>query len=180
VLCAAQHGRTVRQQTGQACRLLGDPDAACRRIRQDALNAERARRLSAWWQATRPLRNKCKDCTATWALRQARPVGLRATSHAAVVGFCLSGEHRARLGHVSAPDPYLRRGLLCLGPYQGSDLTRGDLACLFGSSGFILTGVRRPSAEVRTQRCFLKHIILPCHVVPLGLPMWWGRVPLSV
>jgi hypothetical protein len=28
--------------------------------------------------------------------------------------------------------------------------------------------------------CFLGRIILPHHTVPLGLPMWWGRVPLSV
>jgi hypothetical protein len=65
------------RQTGQARHLLGDPDAACRRIGQDTLNAERAHRLSAWWQAARPLRNKCKDCTAAWAFHQARPVGLR-------------------------------------------------------------------------------------------------------
>jgi hypothetical protein len=54
----------VPDKTRQARRLLGDPDAACRQIGHDALNAERARRLSAWWQAVRPLRNKCKDCTA--------------------------------------------------------------------------------------------------------------------
>jgi hypothetical protein len=66
------------------------------------------------------------------------------------------------------------------GPFQGSDLTQGDLACLHGSSGLMLTGVRCSSAEVRTQRCFVGRIILPRHVVPLGLPMWWGRVPLSV
>jgi hypothetical protein len=45
------------------------------------------------------------------------------------------------------------------------------------------TGTHRvqcSSMEVRTQRCFLGCIILPRHVVPLGLPMWWGRVSLSV
>jgi hypothetical protein len=66
MLCAARHGRTVPQQTDQARRLLGDPDAVCRRIGQDALNAERAH----------PLRDKCKDYIAVWALHQARPVGL--------------------------------------------------------------------------------------------------------
>jgi hypothetical protein len=75
-MCVARHDRTIPQQTSQARRLLGDPDAVCRRIGHDTLNVERAHRPSAWWQAARPLRNKCKDCTAVWALRQARPVGL--------------------------------------------------------------------------------------------------------
>jgi hypothetical protein len=33
---------------------------------------------------------------------------------------------------------------------------------------------------VRTHRCTLGSIIFSCHVVPLDLPIWWGRVPLSV
>jgi hypothetical protein len=66
------------------------------------------------------------------------------------------------------------------GPCQGSDLTQGDLACLHGSSGLILTGVWCSSVEVRTQRCFLGRITLPRHMVPLGLPMWWGRALLFV
>ena len=37
-----------------------------------------------------------------------------------------------------------------------------------------------PSAEVRTHRCTLGSIIFPCHVVPLDLPMWWGRELLSM
>jgi hypothetical protein len=59
-----------------ACHLLDDPDAVCQWIGQDTLNAERARRPSVWWQAVRPLRNKCRGCTALGALRQARPIGL--------------------------------------------------------------------------------------------------------
>jgi hypothetical protein len=62
--CAAWHGRTVRQQTQQARRLLDDPDAACQRMGRDALNAERARRPSAQWQAACPLLNKCRGYTA--------------------------------------------------------------------------------------------------------------------
>jgi hypothetical protein len=61
-------------------------------------------------------------------------------------------------------------GLSVPGPCQGSGLTQGDLAWLLGSSGLVLTGVRCSFAEVRTQRCFLGRIILPCHMVPLGLP----------
>jgi hypothetical protein len=56
------------------CRMT--PDAVCQRSGQDALNADRAHRLSAWWQATRLLRNKCRDHAALEALRQAPPVGL--------------------------------------------------------------------------------------------------------
>jgi hypothetical protein len=52
---------------------------------QDALNAERARRPLAQWQAARPLLDKCRGCTA---LRQARPDGLCDGSQAA--GFRLS------------------------------------------------------------------------------------------
>jgi hypothetical protein len=36
-------------------------DAVCQRSGLDALNAEGAHRSSAWWQAARPLRNKCGD-----------------------------------------------------------------------------------------------------------------------
>jgi hypothetical protein len=62
----------------------------------------------------------------------------------------------------------------------GPETHPGDPTCLLGSSGLVLTEVRCSSTEVRTQRCFPGCIILPCHVVPLGLPMWWGWVPLSV
>jgi hypothetical protein len=65
-------------------------------------------------------------------------------------------------------------------PSKARTSLEGDPTCLLGSSRLVLTGVRCPSAEVRTQRCFLGCIILPRHVVPLGLPMWWGRVPLSM
>jgi hypothetical protein len=47
-----------------------------------------------------------------------------ATSHAAAAGLRLSGERRARPGHVPAPDPHSCRGsfrpgaLLWLGPYS--------------------------------------------------------------
>jgi hypothetical protein len=68
--------RTVCQQIGRARRLLDDLDVVCQRIGQDILNAERARRPSACWQAARPLRNKCRGCAALGALRQARPIGL--------------------------------------------------------------------------------------------------------
>jgi hypothetical protein len=56
----------------------------------------------------------------------------------------------------------------------------GDPTCLLGSSGLVLTGVRCFSVEVQTRQCFLGCIILPRHVVPLGLSTWWGQVPLSV
>jgi hypothetical protein len=69
--------------------------------------------------------------------------------------------------------------LLVPGPCQGTDLTRRDLACPLGSSRPVRTGVRCTSAEVRTHRYTLGSIIFPCHMVPLDLPMWWGRVPLS-
>ena len=141
--------RTVCQQTGQARRLLDDPDAVCQRIGQDALNAERARRPSAWWQAACPLLNKCRGCAALGALRQAR-----------LVSCCHEPQatRRARPGHVPAPDPYSCRGpphpgtLLRLGPYsEGPEAHPRDPTCLLGSSGLVRTGVWCPSVEVRTQ-----------------------------
>jgi hypothetical protein len=51
-------------------------DAVCQRSGQNALNAERAHRLSAWWQAARPFRNKCRDRVALEASRHVPPVGL--------------------------------------------------------------------------------------------------------
>ena len=74
--CSARNRRTVRQQTGQARRLLDDPDAICQRIGQGIFNAERACHLSVQWQAARPIRNKCWGRAAAQALRQARPIGL--------------------------------------------------------------------------------------------------------
>jgi hypothetical protein len=111
----------------------------------------------------------------------------RATSHAVAAGLRLSGERRARPGHVSAPDSYSCRGpprpgtLPRPGPYsEGPGAHPRDLACLHGSSRLVRTGVRCPSVEVRTQCCILGCIIFACHVVSLDLPMWWGRVLFSV
>jgi hypothetical protein len=111
----------------------------------------------------------------------------RTTSHAAAAGLRLSGERRARHGHVPALNPYSCRGpphlgtLLRPGPYsEGLGAHPRDPTCLLGSSGLVRTGVRRPSVEVRTRWCILGCIIFPCHVVPLDPPMWWGRVPFSV
>jgi hypothetical protein len=42
-------------------------DAVCQRKGLDALNAKRAHHSLAWWQATRPLCNKCRDCAASVA-----------------------------------------------------------------------------------------------------------------
>jgi hypothetical protein len=111
----------------------------------------------------------------------------RATSHAAAAGLCLSGKRRARPGHVPAPDPYSCRDpprprtLPRPGPYsEGPRAYPRYPASPLGSSGLIRTGVRCPSAKVRTHRCTLGSIIFSCHEVPLDLPMWWGQVPLSV
>jgi hypothetical protein len=109
-----------------------------------------------------------------------RWLSLRATSHAVAVGFCLSWARRARPGHVSAPDP-----CLCRDPLRPGTLPRpGPHSGGPGMSPRELQA-RTPRGPVflyrgRTQQCFLGHIILLLHVVPLGLPMWWGRVPLSM
>jgi hypothetical protein len=108
--CAAWHGRTVCQQTQQARCLLDDLDAAYQRMGRDTLNAERARRPSAQWQAARPLLNKCRGYMT---LRQARTDGLCHGPQAAGLRPCR--ERRSRSAHVSAPDPCITQGPSCSG-----------------------------------------------------------------
>jgi hypothetical protein len=78
----------------------------------------------------------------------------------------------------SSPSRDLAKARTSLGGDLGP--TQGTRHVTSGAPDSYFTGVRCSSAEVRTQRCFPGCIILPRHVVPLGLPMWWGRVPLSV
>jgi hypothetical protein len=80
----------------------------------------------------------------------------RATSHAAAAGFRLSGERRARSGHVSAPDPCLCRGpprpgtLLRPGPLSGGG---GNLGPSWGtrhvSSGALVSYSQRSGVPLR-------------------------------
>jgi hypothetical protein len=85
--------------------VLDDFDAAYQRMGRDALNAERARRPPAQWQAARLFLNKCRGCTTS---RQVRPGGLCHGPQAA--GLHLSGKWRARPAHVSVPDPCTHQG----------------------------------------------------------------------
>jgi hypothetical protein len=86
----------------------------------------------------------------------------RAISYAAAVGFRLSGERRARPGHVPAPDPCLCRGplrprtLLRPGPHlRGPDMSprelrarahRGPVLPCGGSDPTVLPGMYYPSS----------------------------------
>jgi hypothetical protein len=107
--------------------LLGDPDTAYQWIGQDTLNAERTHRPSAWWQAARPFRNKCRGCATFKGLTSGttRWLTSQASSHATAAGLCLNGERRVGPRRVSAPDPYSSRSpsrpgiLLRPGPYSG-------------------------------------------------------------
>jgi hypothetical protein len=103
----------------------------------------------------------------------ARWLMLRAISHAAAAGFCLSGERRARPEHVSAPDPCLCRGplrpgtLSRLGPHSGGpDMSprelrarthRGPVFLCGGSDPTVLSGTYYPSSPRGALR--------PAHVV---------------
>jgi hypothetical protein len=73
-------------------------------------------------------------------------------------GFCLSGEHRAGPGRVSAPNPYSSWGpprfgtLPRPGSYSaGPGASPRDPTCLLGSPGLVCTGVRCPTMGVRSQ-----------------------------
>jgi hypothetical protein len=106
----------------------------------------------------------------------ARWLTLRATSHAAVVGFCLSGERRARPGHVSAPDPYLRRGLLRLGtlprlrPHSGGpDMSPREFRVHTYRGPMSLCGGLDPTVFPRTCYPSLpRGALRPAHVVGSG------------
>jgi hypothetical protein len=120
------------------------PDAVCQRSGQDTLNAERAHCLSAWWQAARLLRSKCRDRVTLEALRQAPPVGLchgpqatrqqRVSALAGSVGQGLDTCQHWTLTHAGVPP--------IPGPCCGPDLTQRDL----GPS----EGPDMPSWEFRT------------------------------
>jgi hypothetical protein len=117
---------TVYQQTQQARCLLDDLDAACQRMGRDALNAERARRPSAQWQATRLFLNKCKGCTTS------RQVRFGSLCHGPqVAGLRLCGKWRARPAHVSAPDPCTHQGPSRSGTLPGFGPTRGLRTCMY-------------------------------------------------
>jgi hypothetical protein len=141
-------GRTVCQQTGQARRLLDDPDTVCQRIGQGALmprghiarqRGGRRRVLSAI---------KCGGCTAVWALCQAWPVGL------------CHGPQATRQQWVSAWVGSVGRGLdtrrlrtpthtgvfLILGPRQGLVRTWRDLEPTRGTRHALL-GAPDPSIQ---------------------------------
>jgi hypothetical protein len=121
VRCAAQHRRTVHQQTLQACCLLDDLDAACQWMGRDTFNAERARRPSAQWQATRLFLNKCRGCTAS---RQGRPGSLCRGPQAA--GLYLSGKRRQGPHTCQHRTPAHTKVLLVPEPCRGSNLHGGS------------------------------------------------------
>jgi hypothetical protein len=71
-----------------------------------ALNAERARRSSAWWQAAHPPHNKCKGCMAVWTLLRARPASLCHGPHATwqqQAFTCAEGKTWTRAGTETLP-----------------------------------------------------------------------------
>ena len=131
---------------------------------RDALNAERACRLSAQWQAARPLLNKCRGCTTS---HQVRPGSLCHGPQAA--GLRLSGKWRARPGHVSAPDPCSYQG-----PPRSGTLLR------FGPTRRLRTYMYRGPMSFCGGQDLLGCVVSPCHMAPFGLPMRWGQAPSPV
>jgi hypothetical protein len=93
---------------------------------RDALNAERARRPSAQWQAARLFLNKCRGCTTSC---QVRPGSLCHGPQAA--GLRLSGKWRARPAHVSAPDPCTHQGPSRSGTLLEFGPTRRLRTCMY-------------------------------------------------
>jgi hypothetical protein len=107
-----------------------------------------------------------------------------ATSHAAAVGLRLSGERRARPGHVPALDPYSCRGpprpgtLLRPGPYsEGPGAHPRDPTCLLCElrtctyrGPVSLCGCPDPTTHPGVYYLFLPcGALRPAHVVGLGV-----------
>jgi hypothetical protein len=144
---SAPHGTgALFDKTRQARRLQDDPDVVCQRSGQYALNAERAHRLSAWWQLVRPFRNKCRDHVALEALRQALPVGLchgpQATWQQRVSAWAGSAVTQCKAWTRASTGPLLMLGFPCpgtlpwFGPYsEGPGAHPRDPACLLGCPG---------------------------------------------
>jgi hypothetical protein len=93
---------------------------------RDALNAERAHRPSAQWQAVHLFLNKCRGYTTS---RQVRPGRLCHGPQAA--GLRLSGKRRARPAHVSALDPCTHQGPSRSGTLLEFGPTRGLQTCMY-------------------------------------------------
>jgi hypothetical protein len=120
---------------------------------RDAINAERARRPSARWQAARLFLNKCRGCTTS---RQVWPGSLCYGPQ--VAGLRLSGKWRAGPTHVSAPNP-------CT--YQGSP--RSGTLLEFGPTRRLRTHMYRGPVSFCGGPDLLGCGVFPCHVAPFGL-----------
>jgi hypothetical protein len=116
----------------------------------------------------------------------------RATSHAAATGLHLSGERRARPGHVLAPDPCLCRGPLRLGtllrpgphsggtwdPPRGPDMPSSELrTCTYRGPMFLCGG---PNPTVLPRMYYPsspRGTLRPVHVVGSGATLCatWRR-----
>jgi hypothetical protein len=136
------------------------------------------------------------ESARSWGLTSgfARWLTSWATSHVAASGLRLSGERMCRVkpGHVSAPDPCSCQGFPCPGtllrprPYsEGSGphprdptLTRESRATI-GGLGCAYRGPALPCGGL-TRLTHAGCIIIPCRMVPLDLPMWWGRALFTV
>jgi hypothetical protein len=120
---------------------------------RDAINAERAHRPSARWQAARLFLNKCRGCTTS---RQVRPGSLCCGPQAA--GLRLSGKRRAGPAHVLASDP-------CT--YQGPP--RSGTLLGFGPTRRLWTHMYWGPVSFCGGPNLLECGVFPCHVAPFGL-----------
>jgi hypothetical protein len=101
---------------------------------------------------------------------------LRAISYATAVGFFLSGERRARPGHMSAPDPCLCQGPLRpgtlprLGPHSGGPgISPRELRARTHRGLVFLCGGPDPTMLPRTYYpSSPRGALRPAHVVGLG------------
>jgi hypothetical protein len=130
---------------------------------RDTFNAERARRLSAQWQAARLFLNKCRGCTT---FRQGRPGSLCHGPQAA--GLRLSGKRRRGPHTCQRRTPAHTRVLLAPGPCWSSDLTEG--------SGLVYRGLVSFRGGLASLRCG----VFPCHVASFVLPIRRGQARSSV
>jgi hypothetical protein len=125
---------------------------------RDTINAERARRPSAQWQATRLFLNKCRGYTTS---RQVRPGSLCHGPQAAAPR--LSAKWRQGPHTCQHRTPAHTRVLLAPGPCWSSDLPEG--------SGLVYRGPVSFCGGPALLGCG----VISCHVSPFGLPIRRGQ-----
>jgi hypothetical protein len=164
---AAWHGRTIRQQTQQARRLLDDLDAACQRMGRDTLNAERACRHQ---RSGRRRVLSSINAGATWLYLRLGPM-------AYVMGhkqraFACAGSGEQGLHTCQHRTPAYPKVLLVPEPCRSLDLPWGSGPVCIQGPGDPLWGSGLTKVWCLSSS---RGVLWPAHLVELGAVLHAAR-----